>query len=55
MKAKYIGNGSHLLGIPARDLSEDDWKVLTDSQKKAVKESGLYELNEKQVKESVKE
>jgi len=55
MKAKYIGNGSHLLGIPARDLSEDDWKSLSDAQKKAVKESGLYELNDKQAKEPVKE
>lgn len=48
MKAKYIGNGAYLMGIPARDLFDADWNALSKEQREAVIKSDLYEI--KQVK-----
>lgn len=39
MKMKYIGNGSFLVGIPARDLSADEVKFYG---KDKLETSGLY-------------
>lgn len=49
MTLEYIGNGGHITGLPAQDLSEQDVKDyasligLTVTQcKKALLKSGLY-------------
>jgi hypothetical protein len=44
MKATYTGAGNYLNGVPARDLTDEDWDALTPEQKAEVKASGLYEL-----------
>jgi hypothetical protein len=41
-KYKYIGDGSYLPGIPARDLDDDDWEQLTADQKKAVRDNAKH-------------
>lgn len=39
----YTGRGGEFLhGIPARDLSEDDWAGLTKEQQEMVQVSRLY-------------
>lgn len=43
IKFVYIGQGGeHHSGIPARDLSEDDWAGLTSEQRKTVTHSPVY-------------
>jgi len=37
---------SFLSGIPARDLTEEDWELLDDGQQERVRRSGLYEVVE---------
>jgi hypothetical protein len=32
---QYSGGGAYVLGVPARDLSEDDWAALTDDERTA--------------------
>jgi hypothetical protein len=39
---KYVGDGTYLQGVPARDLSKEDVDQLTDEQKADVTKSGLY-------------
>jgi hypothetical protein len=42
---KYKGDGSQYVpGVPARDLTTDEFKALSQEQQKAVLESGLYEM-----------
>lgn len=44
--ATFKGDGADFVqGVPARDLTADDWDLLTDDQKRAAKGSGLYEIN----------
>ncbi len=38
----YIGKGSYLDGIPARDLTEADWARLNEDERAAVANSKLY-------------
>lgn len=41
---QYIGDGSAWVdGIPARDLTNDEWAALTDDQRLHAVASGLYE------------
>lgn len=45
IKAKFIGaDGEYLNGIPARDLTAEDWAQLTNEQQEAVATSPLYEI-----------
>lgn len=46
IKYIYVGEGAFLQGVPARDLTNDDWARLTDVQKQTVKDGALYELVE---------
>lgn len=39
---KYVGDGTYLPGVPARDLSKDEFDALSDEQKETLKQSGLY-------------
>jgi hypothetical protein len=41
----FLGDGSQWIdGIPARDLTADEWAELTEAQQKHAIESGLYAL-----------
>lgn len=42
--AKYIGNGSYIVGVPARDLEREEFEALTGEEQAAVLASGLYEF-----------
>ena len=47
IKYKFSGRQGNLLqgflnGIPARDLTEDDWARLSEMERVAVEKSGLY-------------
>lgn len=43
--ASYKGDGSEFLNdIPARDLSDEDWALLSDEQKRLVDASPLYRV-----------
>lgn len=45
IKARYTGDGSEYLnGIPARNLSDEEYEALDREQKHAVRTSGLYEI-----------
>lgn len=35
---------AHYMGIPNRDLTEEDWAALSDDQRARVAESGLWRL-----------
>ena len=44
-KAIYTGlNGAHYHGIPARDISEEEWEQLTPKQQKMIAKSPIYDL-----------
>jgi hypothetical protein len=44
-KATYQGDGTEYLnGVPARDLSDEDWAALDDEHQAAVAASPLYEV-----------
>lgn len=43
MTIKYTGkHGEYLFGIPARNLTDEEWSDLTKEQRKAAIDSGLY-------------
>ena len=42
--AKYVGKGSFLFGLPARDITKDEFDGLSDDLKTALAGSGLYEV-----------
>ena len=43
----FLGDGSQWInGIPARNLTADEWAELTEAQRAQAIESGLYELAE---------
>ena len=51
---KYIGNGSYYQGIPARDLTEDEWQAIPRRKRKRLVELGLYrEQAKRKVEEKV--
>lgn len=43
MNAVKFKGGGHFLGIPARDLSEEEWAALDAPTRRALLASGLYE------------
>lgn len=45
MIAKYVGDGAFLHGVPARDLDESEWDALTDEERAAAVERGLYRVS----------
>ena len=39
---RYVGDGSFLLGVPARDLTAEEWAALSAEQQAAVLYAGVY-------------
>lgn len=46
IKAAYTGTGEHFMGVPATDLTDDDWDRMSDAQKEAVRASSFYRMIE---------
>ena len=45
ISAKYTGEaGEHYMGVPARDLTEDEFDALSDDQKATLAASSFYSL-----------
>lgn len=42
---KYIGNGDYVMGIPARNLTVEEWESLTEETRQALMAQKLYELS----------
>ncbi len=40
---KYVGGGSFLPGIPARDLDDEDLRQMTEEQRRELEGSTIYE------------
>lgn len=40
--ARYVGTGDFLLGVPARDLTVDEWAALGAEQQALIVDLGLY-------------
>ena len=49
MTAKYVGNGTYIHGVPARDLTEAEYEKHKKNIKAAEKAAGvvLYEVDKK--------
>jgi hypothetical protein len=43
---KYVGNGKHLIGIPARDLTYEEWNALNDEKRQLLINLGIMEYAE---------
>lgn len=44
IKVEYVGKGAFFHGVPARDLSADEWAAMTSEQQKLIKESDVYKV-----------
>ena len=43
-RARYTGNGEYWSGIPARDLSPEEYDALSEDQRRLVDSGRLYEV-----------
>jgi hypothetical protein len=43
--ALYIGEGAYWQGIPARDLTDDEWQALPADTRKLLLDLGLYQAD----------
>lgn len=50
---KYIGNGDHLIDLPARDMTEEEWSEYPQELTKAALRLGLYEIDKPKPKKEV--
>lgn len=41
---RYIGGGDFIQGVPARDLTRDEWEALEEILAAAALAAGVYEL-----------
>jgi len=51
----YIGNGDHLIGLPTKDMTDDEWKSYPEELTKAALKLGLYEIDKPKPKKEVKD
>lgn len=42
---KYIGNGDYVMGIPARNMTVEEWEALPETTRQALMAQKLYELS----------
>ncbi len=45
--AKYVGKGAYIDGIPARDMTSDEWDALSEEQRKKALDAGTHRLAKK--------
>ena len=43
--AKYIGAGNFVAGVPACDMTEEDWRALSPEKQKEALDAGTHKLN----------
>lgn len=44
-RVRYLGSGkAYIQGIPARDLSPEEWEQLPEDQRRGALQLGLYEV-----------
>jgi hypothetical protein len=54
--AKYIyKGGGYMIGLPARDMTEDEWKSYPQELTKPALKLGLYELSKPKPTKEVKD
>ena len=51
----YIGNGDHLIGLPTKDMTDDEWKSYPEELTKAALKLGLYEIDKPKITKEVKD
>lgn len=44
--AHYVGNGSYLPGLPACDMTREEWDIQPEDLRELALELGLYEVGE---------
>ena len=43
MTVRYVGKGHYFQGVPARDLTDEEWDALPKRRQERLLASGLYE------------
>lgn len=43
MTIKYTGDGAYFVGIPARDLTDDEFSAMPEVTQRMLLDSGIYE------------
>jgi len=43
--ALYIGEGAYWQGVPARDLTDDEWQALSENTRKLLLDLRLYQTD----------
>lgn len=46
MEIRYTGEGRYIQGIPARDLSPEEWQRLSEEQRESAVRLGLYAVKD---------
>jgi hypothetical protein len=54
MKVKFLGGG-YFIGIPARDLTEDEWNAIPKKEQRMILKSGIYGIEIEEKKAEVKD
>lgn len=52
---KYIGNGDYVMGIPARNMTVEEWEALPETTRQALMAQKLYELSSEPASEPTSE
>lgn len=53
-KYKFVSGKGYLIGLPARDMTEDEWESYPKELTKPALKLGLYEINQPKTKHEVK-
>jgi len=54
MKVKFIGGG-YFIGLPARDLTEEEWAAIPKKEQRMILKSGIYGIEIEEKKAEVKD
>ena len=52
---KYIGNGDYVMGIPARNLTTEEWEAMPETTRQTLLAQKLYELTDAPASEPTSE
>lgn len=53
-KILYIGGG-YFIGLPARDLTEEEWEAIPKKEQRMILKSGIYGIEIEEKKAEVKD
>jgi len=54
MSVLYIGGG-YFIGVPARDLTDEEWASIPKNEQRLILKSGIYAIEIKEKKAEVKD